>query len=404
MTLSQKRKILTYGLLYSSFLALVSFLFIITEGYFAHLFLHTIPDALSYKIPYYIGLYLISSLLLYLIKKYWGNVPQISHQVISELKEHKTVEYRHAHRNLIAALLILSVGAGVGPEGPLLATIISYSIWQADKIRYFVFTKRAGPSSITEFFHPTKYITKYNPENANKYKKERKRWTGFFILNGIVVFMLLMAYTNQPSFITKLGTPHLHGHHLLYIPILIALSVISAKVINLFRRLLGQGLNSLSKKRCLSIFVGGTTICIFAIFLPGLLGSGQHSMPMVVDMALTLPWYTLLGLSYLKLIFLDVSFGTGWKGGDIFPLLISCVLQGFAFASSFPFLDPFLVVCIVSICFAIGLSPSHSSVNCIFITLFFPWTLWPVSIGILVVYNVLEKLYLKHKGGAYEAH
>lgn len=73
--------------------------------------------------------------------------------------------------------------------------------------------------------------------------------------------------------------------------------------------------------------IGAISIFIIASFAPSLLFSGQHSMHDLVELGMTTPFISLIFLSILKLIFLDICVWTEWTGGDISPLalLLSCM-------------------------------------------------------------------------------
>ena len=73
------------------------------------------------------------------LKKRFGQVPQTAHEALTELKAKQSVDYSGVFRNLLAALVILIFGAGVGPEAALLGAIISLSVWQSDKLWYLYF-------------------------------------------------------------------------------------------------------------------------------------------------------------------------------------------------------------------------------------------------------------------------
>ncbi len=57
-------------------------------------------------------------------------------------------------------------------------------------------------------------------------------------------------------------------------------------------------------------------------------------------------WYILVVAAIMKLVFLQVCLQTGWIGGDIFPVVFSAILIGFAVAQFFPTIDSLFVVAI----------------------------------------------------------
>ena len=107
-------------------------------------------------------------------------------------------------------------------------------------------------------------------------------------------------------------------------------------------------------------------------------------MHSVVEMGLELPVLALLGLSLLKLIFLEICLETGWTGGDIFPITFASILQGFAFAQFLPGYDPLFVVLVVSLSLAVTLLQKEWLAG-IFISLFFPIRLWPIALLLIFI-------------------
>lgn len=85
------------------------------------------------------------------------------------------------------------------------------SIWQADKLRFLYFSfdelkKVNFLEKIKMIFSPTKCLQKFdkNTENPTKNQKFLKNiFTGFFIINGILIFAILNKVTLQSPFITK---------------------------------------------------------------------------------------------------------------------------------------------------------------------------------------------------------
>ena len=74
---------------------------------------------MKWPILYYFVLCVLGALVLSYLKKRFGQVPQTAHEALTELKAKQSVDYSGVFRNLLAALVILIFGAGVGPEAAL---------------------------------------------------------------------------------------------------------------------------------------------------------------------------------------------------------------------------------------------------------------------------------------------
>ncbi|WP_312247645.1 chloride channel protein [Streptococcus parasuis] len=390
------------GLVYSSVIALISYGFIMAETLGSHFLWETIPHQFSSGPIYtFLVLALLASLIVTLKNK-WGNLPKTSHDLLHELSHKGTVSYQNTWRNLLLSWIILIPGAGVGPEAPLLGVIVAYSIWQADKLRYFEvhwnrLIGQGGWRWINYLFHPKRYLLPY----PTSQKQTGKKLRNLLIANGILVFWLLMRLTDQPSFVTKLGETTWSLTDLLFFLPLCLYGYAIGKGYSWLKPFIRAGLDRLNLSLSIKICLGAIAIFGVTILAPTLLFSGQHSLHSIVELGMETPVLTLLILSLAKLIFLDFCLWTGWTGGDIFPITFAAFLQGFAVAQLFPQVDSLFVVLVVSLSMAIALLEKEWLAG-IFISLFFPMQLLPVSllmIGLHIVGRKIISNYTQEKTG-----
>ena len=381
----QNVTILLSGFCLSSLIALVAFLFLMAEKFGSHLLWESWGHSAPFPSLYKGLLLLMGGLLVFVLKRKWGSLPRTSHELMEELKEQQTVNYRHTWRSLVLALLILVLGAGVGPEAALLSAVIAYSIWQADKLRYLEANREQLKQlplkdRLVRFLHPSQYLLTYPASQKGTDKKKRL----FFIVNGLIIFVLLMRMTEQPSFITKLGDSQWQAAELVLILPLMLYGLLFGTVYRWLMKKIKGSLKKLPLPLIGKILIGAAAIFGVAVFAPSLLFSGQHAMHSVVEMGLELPVLALLGLSLLKLIFLEVCLETGWTGGDIFPITFASILQGFAFAQLLPAYDPLFVVLVISLSLSVTLLQKEWLAG-IFISLFFPIKLWPIALLLIFI-------------------
>lgn len=390
MTVLQKSFLFLYGLTLSSLIGLIAFLFLTVEKILTHFLWETAyPNGLLGTL-YPLILVGSSFLLLYSIKKFWGPLPKTTHDLIHELKERQTVSYQQTWKSLLAALVILSAGAGVGPEAPLLGAVIAYSIWQADKLRYIAhhmteLQSASWPHRIRSLFHPSQYLMPYDPHKILLSPQAKRLWIGILSLNGLLVTSLLLNATDSPSFITHLGNSTWSLQELLYLLPLMLYGVLVGKLYAWLRRHCLAKFKQLTLPLGLQLACGGIAIIIISFLAPSLLFSGQHSMEFLATEGLSQSFATLMILSFGKLIFLDLCLGSGWTGGDIFPVTFATILQGFAITHISPQLDPLFVVLVVSITMSFALL-DNTWIAAIFISLFFPSNLWFISFLIVILY------------------
>ena len=392
----QNVTILLSGFCLSSLIALVAFLFLMAEKFGSHLLWESWGHSVPFPNLYKGLLLLIGGLLVFALKKKWGSLPRTSHELMEELKAEQTVNYRHTWRSLVLALIILVLGAGVGPEAPLLGAVIAYSIWQADKLRYLEANREqlkhlSLKDKLDRLFHPSQYLLTYPASQKGTDKKKRL----FFIVNGLIIFVLLMRLTEQPSFITKLGDSQWQAAELVLILPLMLYGLLFGTVYRWLMKKIKGSLKKYSLPLIGKILLGAVAIFGVAVFAPSLLFSGQHAMHLVVEMGIEMSVFLLFALSLLKLIFLEICLETGWTGGDIFPITFASILQGFAFAQLLPGYDPLFVVLVVSLSLAVTLLQKEWLAG-IFISLFFPIKIWPIA---LILIFILRWIGIKVKAG-----
>lgn len=371
------------GLVYSSLIAGLSYLFIMAEKLGSYLLWETLPHSFHLGWVYRLVVLTLLFWAVYQLKKRWGNLPRTSHDLLHELGSKQTVSYAQTWHDATLALLILLSGAGVGPEATLLGAVIALSIWQADKLRYLHqhwtdFGALSFWKKLAWLFSPSQYLLAY----PDYQKGTGKGLRNLLIANGLFVFWILMRLTDQPSFVTKLGQTGWSWQDLLIFVPLCLWGYGLGKGYTYLSNWLKAFLDKLHLSLFLQLGLGVLATFLVMTWSPILLFSGQHSLHDLVELGLQTPVLLLLLLSFGKLLFLDLSIWSGWTGGDIFPITFAAFLQGFAVAQIFPQFDSLFVVLVVSLSMAIGLLGKEWLAG-IFISLFFPIQLLPVSLAII---------------------
>lgn len=401
MTKYQQTFYLTfYGLLLSSIIGIISFTFIFIESKISHLLWNYLIGK-----PFLILLTcLFSGLFLGYLKSMWGDYPKIAHHTIDELKTNQRVSYKHVLKNLMLALFILIFGAGVGPEAALLSSIVMLSVWQADKLRYLSFnqTEFLQLNRITQLkrmVHPTNFLKSYQQDQAPKHPKWKSFKTvinSLFALNGLLAFLFLSKWTEQPSFISKMGTSMWQPQDLLlFLPLLIV-GYLAGKSFLLLRKKMVSLFNFWNDKPHKKGLIGSGAIAIVAIFSPGLLFSGQTSLSTVPEKYLQYSVVFLLFLVIVKLVFLEICLHTGWVGGDIFPIVFASIVFGFSISKLFPNFDILFITVVLATTMAATIIGSLIGVAA-FIALFFPLNVLPIIILVTICLVSLKKLFQKNQ-------
>lgn len=383
--------ILFIGIIFSSLIATFSFLFLQIEKNVSHIIWdYLLNKFYSYRYLYIFIILVVGSVLLNKIKQN-NDAPYTANEILKKLD--KNIENRNYHikEMIISTLLILILGAGVGPEATLLGIIVSMSIWQADKLRYIYknfneFSTSSLTDKVNIILNNKKYIT-YS-KNNNQSKNNLIKY--LFIFNGIIVFLILSSQLGDHNSIVSLGDGTINIKQFWIIVPLIFYSIIFAIFYKKLDKYLKNIIDKHIKSKSIKVYLGAFFIFLIFIINKNLLFSGQHSMHLVVTFAKEVPFYILIIFSIIKILLLSICINTGWKGGDIFPLLFASFLQGYAISSLFPNIDYLLIIATLSTAFLTTVS-SHIIVVLLFISLFFPLK----YIVVILLTTILTKGILK---------
>ncbi|WP_430598155.1 chloride channel protein [Enterococcus sp. AZ177] len=389
--------LLVYGVVLSSMIGVISFIFLRVEGIGSELLWNLVSPDTPLRVFYILGLTLTGGVLLGFLRARWGNLPHTVHDSVTELKQTKTLDHSSVFRSLLIALVVLIFGAGVGPEAGLLSAVIYLSVWQADKLRYYYFhfnelEELSLKEQIARLFHPKNYLLTYDEKRAadagQKWKK--KFFYLLFIINGLITFFLLMKLTGQPSFVSKMGESNWIGKELWICLPLMLFGVIVGKCYLLFKTFLKKRLDFWQEFPIRKALIGSIAIFLIGVFLPNLLFSGQLSLSLAPFVGSQASFLVLTMIALIKLLFLQLCLNTGWIGGDIFPIVFAAIIQGFAVSQLFTQTDRLLIVAIVSTSIAIAIINSPFPVG-VFMMLFFPLNLSPIILAVATILFFVKK-------------
>ncbi|MGX7265208.1 chloride channel protein [Enterococcus crotali] len=389
--------LLIYGIVLSSIIGVMSFIFLRLEGIGSELLWDLVSPDHRFRVLYIFGITLMGGLLLGVFRTKWGNLPHTVHDSVTELKLTKTLNYSSVFRSLLIALIVLIFGAGVGPEAGLLSAIIYFSVWQADKLRYYYFNYSevkdlSIQEKIVRLLNPKKYLLTYDENRAvgERQKSKKKVFYLLFIVNGLITFFLLMKMTGQPSFVSKMGESNWAVNDLwLGIP-LVLFGLLFGNCYRLITNFLKKHLDFWQEFPIRKALIGSIAIFLIGVFLPNLLFSGQLSLSLAPFVGSQASFLVLTMIALIKLVFLQVCLNTGWIGGDIFPIVFSAIIQGFAVSQLFPQTDRLLIVAIVSTSIAIAIIKAPFPVG-VFMMLFFPLNLSPIILAVATILFLVKK-------------
>lgn len=377
--------IIIYGMLLSAFIGIIASTFLVIETWTSDL-------VWQQSRAIQIGAVVLGGVGLYWLVRRWSLMPQSAEKALANLKQHRFGDYRLVFVNLLITLIILTCGAGVGPEAALLSAVITLSSWQADKIRYLYFNYSAFQrlSWLTKFQRLAAFSTglqTYDGHRAIKtprFLRQKRLLYVMFGLNGLVAFAILMRHTDQPAFITKLGNSTWHANDWQVVLPLIMVAVIYGNLWRLggnwFQRLIARYSIPLGVK----ILCGLIGILVISRFFPELLFSGQHEIHLLVGTWQQATPLFLSMMAVVKLLFLNWCLQTHWRGGDIFPVLFASLTQGLAISLLLPNYDHIVVMAVVATAMA-GSLLDQPLIAGMMVALFCPLNVSPIVIVTVLV-------------------
>ena len=163
---------LIVGALASMFLALSNLLI--------HLVWTTVPEQLDTTFyPFWICLF--GGLLIGLFQTYIGDYPRTMHQTLEEFKTTGRVAYEGTVvKNIVAALLVLTFGASLGPEAALISILGGWMTWAGDRMTWTLQKKKElldlgiGAMLSTIFYAPLIGVSEALEDGVNRSNFKRK--------------------------------------------------------------------------------------------------------------------------------------------------------------------------------------------------------------------------------------
>ncbi|WP_430534911.1 chloride channel protein [Listeria rocourtiae] len=375
-----------YGAILGAFVAILSFLFIVTINQLIGLLWNNPHDA--FPNPSYWPLIIcpIGGIFVGLTQKYIGTYPSEMDEVMGEFHKNGRVEYRgRIWRNIAAAIIILTFGASLGPEAALVSICAGLVTWVGDRLS-FTYQER---KDFTEFGIGTMlsiiFVTPFYGIAATQEKRpkiqDKKLHAQKIIIyvisiaTGLLLLHYLLGLRGDSGLFVLLGQSTISWPELLlFIPL-----VFAGKYFGLIYGLFGKIVTWITKRLphnpIILAVIGGCALGIAAYFLPYMLFSGEHYFPDITNASKNMSFLLLLTVGLAKLFITKVCLGTGWRGGHIFPVIFSSIITGFALTHILPFDSIFIVaVFATASCTNILKLPLASALLVMF---FFPYILWP---------------------------
>lgn len=338
-------------------------------------------------------------------RKFFGQLPQNFSNVMVEIRQTGTADYRFVLLQMIIPAIILVSGTSLGPEATLMSSTILYGVWISDKLRYIdvhflSLKKESFLKRVYIILIPHRYLLhKQNIPNHNGVFLTKRFTKITYFLSGVACFAGTLIYFREPSFIIRIGTSQWHTNELnWFIPLLIGsylLGNVYLQIMIQLRKILQARLYNTIQM----VIFGGIAIYIASLIAPDLLFSGQHNFHLFTTAWQNQTPIYLAVMSFAKLLLLTICLNTGWIGGDIFPVIFAATAQGFAIGTIIPNLDHTYVAVVVAIGMDSAILESPMLVGSLMAIFFAPLNLVPIILIatiLLMEVRSIQKRYTKY--------
>lgn len=277
-----------------------------------------------------------------------GDIPIGFERSLSQVSQAGRVEYQGMFAIFFQGLLSLSFGGAVGPEGPFSYLTAGVGSWFSDRIKanpestatltIAGLSGMLGPYFKSPFGSALIMLEQPHQQESRTYIKLLIP-SVVAAMSALCVFRILVGllYADDYHFPGYQG-----GTILLQIPNGLLIGIVVGVWLKYVKGGMTYGIERLvlplKNRKILRGFIGGLGLGLGAMITPYALTSGEGSTANLVDSASQLGAPLVFVIALIKLLANVWCMACGYKGGNFFPILFSCVSLAMAMSLIFPFL------------------------------------------------------------------
>ena len=298
---------------------------------------------------YHLAVCVIGGILIGLVRRRWGPLPDEMEQVLGRIKFKGSYPYDRLPLLAVAALLPLIFGASLGPEAGLTGIAAGLCCWVGDQLKcrgdqLAALTETGLAAALGVIFHAPLFGIAENLEpdpgdGSDHYrtrlvrKKTRIIIYCFGVVGAMLAFTLLGRLFGAGGGLPRFAFVHDIGlsQWKWFIPLL-AIGIVFSLYYDLMNRItqkLGQRLMPFPMISCQ---IPAILMAVCGFFIPTVMFSGEHQLSELVTQWQSCAVPDLVLTAVFKLFLICVCINFGWRGGSIFPLIYSGACIGYAFA------------------------------------------------------------------------
>ncbi|EIA19510.1 chloride channel protein [Listeria fleischmannii] len=348
-----------YTLLIGAFVGVVAALFIALIEFSIHIIWQEVPAILPDFSFYPVIVGLVGGLLVGLIQTKVGAFPYTLHENMAEIKKTGRVEYKNRLLfTILAAWVVLSFGASLGPEAALVGIIGGLVTWLVDHIKMDIQRKETlvnlgilGMLSVV-FLAPFNGIAEDLDQDYQNQKLPR--WSKLCLsllvsLSGLATFILVKGLLPLEKGVFSIRVPEISWSWLnlaYFLPIIILGSLFG--IYFLFLQKAVQKVFQPIQNKILLALIGGVCIGLLGMVSHYFLFSGEHQLIEITKEIGDYSFWLLLALGLFKPLLVAICLNTGWKGGMIFPAIFASGVMGYVITWALDIHVGFLVTVFVA--------------------------------------------------------
>lgn len=300
----------------------------------------TLPDVWDISV-YPIIICGIGGLFIGLWQKKFGDYPEELNEVLGTVKESHRYEYRNAPAIAIAAMLPLIFGGSIGPEAGLTGVIAGLCTWVGDRFQHAAKEMKElaqiGISATLSVIFAAPlfgFVAPFESEEESITFPKRAKVILYFaaIFGGMGIYLLLNTMFGGGMGLGRFGAAAVGWQEIAWLIPFALIGTAAGFLYHLSGKLVGTALKPFQRFVLMRAIVGGLLLGTCGFFLPYTMFAGESQMTVVMSEWTTMTVAVLVGTGILKLIISTVCLHTGWKGGNIFPIIFSGVCLGYAMA------------------------------------------------------------------------